>query len=141
MNWNGARGKTVMVVDDSEDIRVLMRMQLTMLGYRVVEAADGREAVELACKECPALILMDLTMPVLDGLEATRLIRGLAQLCGVVVVVFTALGSDEGRRRALDAGCDDYVEKPVSVTQLSDILGRHLPVRLNQDGLLPHAPA
>lgn len=115
-----------MVVDDSADIRELTRMQLSMLGCRVVEAGDGREAVELAGKECPALILMDLTMPVLDGLAATRLIRGLAELCGVVIVAFTALHSGECRANALAAGCDDYVQKPLGMDELSGLLRRHI---------------
>jgi len=118
---------TVLVVDDTEDIRELMRLQLTTLGYRVVEAANGREAVEAAARERPALILMDLTMPVLDGLGATRLIRETAGTGGVVIVAFTALHSAGAMRRALEAGCDDYVQKPVSITQLSAILDRHLP--------------
>jgi len=117
---------TVMVVDDSDDIRELTRLQLAALGCRVVEAADGREAVELAGKECPALILMDLTMPVLDGLEATRLIRGLAEICDVVIVAFTALHSGECRASALAAGCNDYVQKPLGMEELSGLLHRHI---------------
>lgn len=118
-----ARGRrTVLVVDDTEDIRELMRLQLTTLGYGVVEASNGREAVEIAVRERPALILMDLTMPVLDGLGATQLIRETAGISDVVIVAFTAIDSGEGRRRALEAGCDDYIQKPISVTQLSDIL-------------------
>lgn len=117
---------TVMVVDDTEDIRELVGMQLALLGYRVVEAANGREAVEVASKECPALILMDITMPVLDGLTATRMIRGMVENCGVVIIAFTALYSDGSRASALAAGCDDYVQKPVSSEQLSTLLNQHL---------------
>jgi CheY-like chemotaxis protein len=117
---------TVLVVDDSDDIRELTRLQLSMLGCRVVEAANGREAVELAGKECPALILMDMTMPVLDGLEATRLIREIVGLCDVVIVAFTALHSCECRERALAAGCNDYIQKPLGHEQLSGLLDRHL---------------
>lgn len=117
---------TVLVVDDSEDIRELTRLQLSMLGCRVVEAANGREAVELAGKECPSLILMDISMPVLDGLEATRLIREIVGLCDVVIVAFTALHSYECRERALAAGCDDYAQKPINFGQLSDLLKQHL---------------
>jgi len=117
---------TVMVADDSADIRELTRLQLAMLGCRVVEAADGREAVELAGKECPALILMDLTMPVLDGLEATRLIRRLAEIRDVVIVAFTALHDGECRASALAAGCNDYIQKPLGMEELSGLLDRHL---------------
>jgi CheY-like chemotaxis protein len=116
---------TVMVVDDSEDIRELVRLQLTRLGYRVIEASNGREAVEAVSEECPALILMDITMPVLDGLEATRIIRGMVEKCGVVIIAFTALHSGASRASALAAGCDDYVQKPVDVGQLSDLLKQH----------------
>ena len=88
-----------MVVDDSEDIRELLRVQLAQLGYRMVEAAGGREAVEAVSKERPALILMDLSMPVLDGFEATRLIRRIEEARGVVIVAFTALSSGANRAR------------------------------------------
>jgi len=117
---------TVLVVDDSEDIRELMRVQLTFLGYLVIEASNGREAVEAVSDKCPALILMDINMPVLDGLGATRMIRAMAEICGVVIIAFTALQSDTSRLSALAAGCDDYVQKPINMGQLSNLLNRHL---------------
>ena len=118
---------TVLVVDDTPDVRELMSLQLRSLGYRVVEAADGREAVEAARKSCPTLILMDVQMPVLDGLSAARLIRSVKELCRVIIVAFSAFGNGGNRERALDAGCDDYVSKAEGVTRLRDILRRHLP--------------
>lgn len=126
MGQDNQSQQTIMVVDDIEDIRELMRLQLTVLGYRVIEAANGREAVELAKQDCPALILMDLTMPVLDGLSATRMIREVAAICRVVIVAFSALHSGSSRERALAAGCDDFVKKPVDIAQLQGILSRHL---------------
>lgn len=115
-----------MVVDDSEDIRELLRVQLTRLGYRVVEAADGREAVEAVRKECPALILMDSTMPVLDGFEAPRLIRRIEMARGVVIPAFTTLSSGASRASALAAGCDDFVRKHLGMRELSALLRRYL---------------
>ena len=115
-----------MVVDDSEDIRELLRVQLAQLGYGVVEAAGGREAVEAVGHECPALILMDLSMPVLDGFEATRLIRRIKGGRAVVILAFTALSSGANRASALAAGCDDYVRKQLGMKELSDLLERHL---------------
>jgi CheY-like chemotaxis protein len=72
---------TILVVDDSEETRIMLRHGLGARGYRVVEAADGREAVEVARRECPDLILMDLNMQVMDGLEATRRTRACRELC------------------------------------------------------------
>jgi CheY-like chemotaxis protein len=115
-----------MVVDDSEDVRELLRVQLTRLGYRVVEAADGREAVEAVRKERPALILMDLTMPVLDGFETTRLIRLIEGARGVVIVAFSALSSGASRAGALAAGCDDFARKHLGMKELSALLARYL---------------
>jgi CheY-like chemotaxis protein len=115
-----------MVVDDSEDIRELLRVQLTHLGYRVVEAADGREAVEAVREERPDLILMDLSMPVLDGFEATRLIRRIGGARGIVILAFTALSSGANRASALAAGCDDFVRKNLGMQELSAMLARHL---------------
>lgn len=104
-----------------------MSLQLCSLGYRVVEAADGREAVEAARKSCPALILMGVQMPVLDGLSAARLIRSIKDLCKVVIVAFSAFGNGGNREMALGVGRDDYVSKAEGVTRLPDILKRHLP--------------
>jgi CheY-like chemotaxis protein len=126
MNNVNNTSPTVMVVDDSEDIRELVWLHLTQLGYRAIEAANGREAVDIVSTERPSLILMDITMPVLDGLEATRLIRGMAELCGVVIIAFTALQGVDCRESALAAGCDDFLQKPVNLGQLANIIDRHL---------------
>jgi len=114
-----------MVVDDSDDVRELMALQLRLSGYDVVEARDGREAVELARERCPALVFMDIQMPVLDGVEATRMIRGISELCEVVIVAFSAFGGEHGAR-ALEAGCDEYVSKNEGINRLAGIAGRYL---------------
>jgi CheY-like chemotaxis protein len=118
---------TVMVVDDTESIRELLHLQLQLLGYRVVEAANGQEAIEALGKEAPSLILMDLMMPVLDGLEATRLIRARSGSASPVIVAFTALKSRESKQLAFAAGCNDYVNKPLNMEELGSLLTRHLP--------------
>jgi two-component system, cell cycle response regulator DivK len=112
----------IMVVDDCEDIRELVALQLTLLGYRVMEATNGFEAFELARKECPALILMDINMPILDGLAATRCIREVEETCDVIIVAFSALGSGDNRARALEAGCDEFITKPMEMTRLSNLM-------------------
>ena len=120
------RSETVMIVDDTDDIRDFVRLQLIGLGYRVMEAANGNEAIELIQREIPELILMDLTMPGLDGFEVTRLIRQSMECSAVVIIAFTAQSGDEIRQRALAAGCNDYVQKPLRPEQLSSLLDRHL---------------
>lgn len=121
-----AQNRTVMIVDDTDDIREFVRIQLINLGYRVMEAANGEEAIELIQQEVPKLILMDLNMPGLDGFEVTRFIRQRMEVASVVIVAFTALTSEETREMALAAGCNDYVQKPVECGQLSSLLDRHL---------------
>lgn len=120
------QNQTVMIVEDTDDIREFVRIQLSTLGYRVVEAANGHEAIELIQQEVPKLILMDLTMPGLDGLEVTRLIRQSIEHCPVVIIAFTAQSGEEIRKRALAAGCNDYVQKPLVAGQLASLLDRHL---------------
>ena len=115
-----------MVVDDSRDVRELMALQLRLSGYDVIEAADGGEAVKLAREICPALIFMDVQMPLMDGVEATRAIRGIAELCGVAIVVFSAFSSGDNRRRAMEAGCSEYVSKNEGINRLAGIAGRYL---------------
>lgn len=107
----GAGGQ-ILIVEDHDDTRHLLRRLLEQHGYRVAEAADGRRAVEAARRECPDLILMDLSLPGMDGLEATRLIRELKELCLVPVIAVTVHETEEYRRTAILAGCNDYVTKP-----------------------------
>ena len=116
-----------MVVDDNPTLRELITVQLQAGGYTVIEAKDGREAVKLVKRGCPDLILMDIQMPVMDGLDATRLIRSIRELCHMPIVAFSAYGeSEENRRAALEAGCTDYVSKTVGITELPNIVGRYL---------------
>jgi CheY-like chemotaxis protein len=121
------QNQTVMIVDDTDDIRDLLRVQLEMLGYRVIEAECGHEAIELIIGEVPQLVLMDINMPGLDGIEVTRLIRENLRNSTIIIIAFTAMNEAETRRRALAAGCNDYVQKPLESAQLSSLLNRYLP--------------
>jgi two-component system cell cycle response regulator DivK len=120
------RKKLFLVVEDFEDSRFMMRKLLEMAGYRVVEATDGEEAVEVALEERPALILMDLSLPKLDGLAATRKIRKHKGLGKVPIVAVSAHDSPESRQEALDAGCNEYVAKPIDFDQLNTLLERFI---------------
>ena len=99
--------KRILIVEDQEDNRAIMRDLLGAAGYDLIEATDGGEGVELAKKERPDLILMDIQLPVLDGYEATRRIRTYAELKTVPIIAVTsyALSGDEAKTRA--AGCED----------------------------------
>jgi len=116
-----------LVVEDFEDSRFMMRRLLEMAGYRVVEASDGEEAVELALQERPELILMDLSLPKLDGLAATRRIRRQKGFGRVPIVAVSAHDSPESRSEALAAGCNEYVTKPIDFDELKSLVHRFLP--------------
>ncbi len=124
---NGGAPPTVMVVEDFEDNRFMMRRLLEMSGYRVLEAVNGEEAVELAYRERPHLILMDLSLPQLDGLAATRRIRQYPDMKDVPIVAVSAHDTADFHADALAAGCNDYVTKPIDFDQLEALLSRLLP--------------
>ena len=116
----------MMVVDDTADVRRLIALRLRSRGYNVVEAADGREAVDLAARVHPDLILMDLGMPVLDGLEATRQIHERVDTKDVPVVAVTAFTDSYTRRRAEEVGFVGHVGKPVDFEALDRVIRKHL---------------
>jgi len=126
-NANGNSPPTILVVEDFEDNRFMMRRLLEMSGYRVLEAVNGEEAVRLACSELPGLILMDLSLPQLDGLAATRRIRQDPKLGDVPIVAVSAHDTADFHADALAAGCNDYVTKPIDFDQLEALLQRLLP--------------
>jgi len=114
------------VVEDFEDSRFMMRRLLEMAGYNVLEASDGEQAVKIAVESRPALILMDLSLPKLDGLSATRQIRQKKGLKAVPIVAVSAHDSPESRTEALAAGCDEYITKPIDFDHLTQLLQRFL---------------
>jgi CheY-like chemotaxis protein len=119
----------VMLVEDFEDTRQMMRRMLELSGCRVVEAANGQEAIELSQRGGVDLVLMDLNMPVLDGFNATLRIREYERTRDVPVVAVTAYDSAESRAAAGAVGCCDYVVKPLDLENLAALLRRLLPQR------------
>ncbi|MDY6993707.1 MAG: response regulator, partial [Pseudomonadota bacterium] len=113
-----AQSPLILLADDNEASMKTYADFLKHLGYRVSMAADGLEAVTQAQQEPPALILMDVQMPRLDGLEATRRIRRQPQLKHIPIIALTALAMPGDKERCLDAGVNDYLSKPVSMRQL-----------------------
>lgn len=121
---------TVLLVEDTEDNRQMMRKLLEMSGYRVLEAINGEEAVKVASQEKPRIILMDLSLPLIDGLAATRRIRSLPGLNSIPIVAVSAHDTADFHSEALAAGCNAYITKPIDYPQLENIvsgllLGNH----------------
>lgn len=104
--------KRILVVEDDIDNRRIVAKVLSVVGYQVIEASDGVEALAQARKEHPDLILMDLALPNLDGWEATRQLKGDAETRSIPVVALTAVAMRGDEEQARAAGCDDYLPKP-----------------------------
>jgi len=112
-----AEGK-ILLVEDNEMNRDMLARRLKRRGYVVVFAADGQEAIEKAGAESPDLILMDMSLPVLSGWDATRQIRADPALAAIPIIALTAHAMPEDREKALEAGCDDYDTKPIELHRL-----------------------
>lgn len=117
---------TVLLVEDTEDNRFMMRRLLEMTGYRVVEAMNGEEAVKLAQSEAPQLILMDLSLPVIDGLAATRLIRKLPEFKSTPIIAVSAHDTSDFQSEAIQAGCNSYITKPIDFNELEELISELL---------------
>ncbi len=117
---------TVLLVEDTEDNRFMMRRLLEMSGYRVVEATNGEEAVRAARGESPRLILMDLSLPVIDGLAATRLIRKLPAFQTTPIIAVSAHDTSDFQMEAIEAGCNSYITKPIDFNELEVLIAQLL---------------
>ncbi len=113
---------TILVVEDYEDTSLAMRLALEHKGYHILEASDGEQAVRVAESVRPEVILMDLNLPVLDGFSAAERIRANPELKETVIVAVTAHHDQDLRARALAAGCNAYVTKPIDFDFLNDLL-------------------
>ena len=113
----------ILVVDDYADVREMLKLLLEMWGHVVIEAANGREAVERATVSVPDLILMDWAMPVMDGFAATRILRAQPETSRIRIVAVTADGNNPASRKAaLLSGCNACYAKPLDFTLLDEIL-------------------
>src|SRR6185436_5156914 len=108
----------VLLVEDNEMNRDMLSRRLERKGYQIVMALDGAEAVAMAQSEIPALILMDMSLPVVDGWEATRRIRADERTKTIPIIALTAHAMQGDEQKAKDAGCDDYDTKPVELPRL-----------------------
>ena len=109
---------TILYVEDNEDNIYMLSNRLSRKGFEVIVATDGEQGVEMARSEAPALILMDLTLPVVDGWEATRRLKAASETRDIPVIALTAHAMSDDREKALAAGCDDFDTKPVDLKRL-----------------------
>lgn len=118
--------KRILVIEDNLDNMILIADMLKVLQLEVIEAADGEQGILAAAAEKPDLILMDLSLPRMDGWEATRVIKSDPALSHIPVIAVTAHAMYDDRERARAAGCDAYVTKPINMRELAQIIRQHL---------------
>ncbi|WP_239613609.1 response regulator [Cohnella mopanensis] len=109
---------TVLLVEDNELNRDMLSRRLIRKGYRILVAEDGQQGVELAIAQRPDLILMDLSLPVMDGWEATRLLKSSSETDGIPIIALTAHAMAGDKEKAFQAGCDDFDTKPIELSRL-----------------------
>ncbi len=112
-------GGRILVVEDNQDNMTLISDVLSSLNYDVIQAVDGEQGVSMAQAEHPDLILMDLSLPRMDGWTATRHIKANPDLHAIPIIALTAHAMMGDRERALEAGCDDYLSKPLNLRELA----------------------
>jgi len=111
--------KCILIAEDNLDLTYILLRLVENAGYDSILAVNGREAVEMAASQLPDLILMDIMMPVLDGIEATRQIRQNPKTASIPIIAVTAMSSVRDKERCLQNGCNDYMSKPFTPSQLT----------------------
>ena len=122
-------GFTVLVVEDDRDIRELLRLTLEAEGYRVIEAENGLDGLKAASQHEPDAILIDMSMPIIDGCQVARVIRQDPRLALIPIIACTAYNRWEWRGKSILAGCTDFIAKPVDPRKLLSMLSRYLSYR------------
>jgi len=117
----------ILIVEDNEMNRDMLSRRLERRGFAVVMAVDGQQGVDMARSEKPDLVLMDMSLPVMDGWTATQTIKGDAELKAIPVIALTAHAMEGDREKAMAAGCDDYDTKPIELPRLLEKIGKFLP--------------
>ena len=121
----------ILIAEDDEDSRIMMRALLEFKGYRVIEANDGPKTIEVALEEQPLLLLLDLELPRLNGLEVARHLRRRQGTQDLAIVILSGHDPAKYRITALAAGCDSYLSKPIDFDRLDEILSCYAPIGKN----------
>ncbi len=119
--------KKVLIAEDNPDSLEIITFQMEMMGYSVIAAKHGQEAVEKAVEEEPQLIVMDIMMPKMDGREATRIIRSNPKTQNIPILASTVLFRKSDLKSCIDAGCNDYITKPFTLKQLQGKIQSFIP--------------
>jgi len=117
----------ILIVEDNEMNRDMLSRRLERRGFTVIMAVDGQQGVDMARREMPDIILMDMSLPVMDGWTATQTIKGDAEMSGIPVIALTAHAMAGDREKAMAAGCDDYDAKPIELPRLLEKIQKFLP--------------
>jgi len=117
--------RKILIVEDYDDTREFMKYLLESFGYQVIEAADGFQAVETIRHQFPDLVLMDIALPVMDGLTATKTIRKFKEGAEIPIIAVTAHGK-QFYQKAIEAGCNDLIEKPIDFEQFEHVIQQYL---------------
>ncbi|HEX5580476.1 MAG TPA: diguanylate cyclase, partial [Gemmatimonadaceae bacterium] len=131
----GKAGARVLIVDDHEDNVELLKARLEARGYEIVTATDGQQALDAVAHEPPDLILLDVMMPVVDGIEVARRVKADASLPFIPIIMQTALDATESKVEGLDAGADDYITKPINFAELEARINSLLRIKALQEDL------
>jgi len=126
--------RTVLLIEDNEQNRYLATYLLERHGFVVVHASDGARGVELACRAPPDLVLLDIQLPTMDGYATARALRGLDALRGTPIVAVTSYAMVGDREKALESGCDGYIEKPIDPDTFVAEISRYLPAPGDRGG-------
>jgi len=120
------RSNLILIAEDSDDNRIALKLMLGISGYETIEATDGRQALDRAFRDNPGLVLMDISLPLIDGIEATRQLRAQDQFQDLPIIIISAHDNDEIRHEAINAGASGYVCKPIDFDKLKALIDRHL---------------
>jgi two-component system, cell cycle response regulator DivK len=116
----------ILIAEDFEDNRIALKLMLKLAGFNVLEAEDGPQAVDVVRREKPDLVLMDISLPVLDGLQATRALRAEAEFAQLPIIIVSAYDDQINRDQAQAAGGTAYLSKPIEFDQLRTLIAQHL---------------
>ena len=117
--------KKILVVEDNPNNRKLIKDVLTYYGYEVIEATNGEEGINLAREHSPSLIIMDIQMPVMDGITAAKILKNDPLTKGIKMIALTSFAMKGDRERFIEAGFDDYLSKPIDTRQLPEIVKKY----------------